>query len=188
MNGEVQDQFDLAVTKPLPITKVDDSLGKFWPDMLLPLNVFYSPLLRLRFRSSVAFCCNQINLACHRVILNSPQEAPNKLAVEIERYGLEPPLGAVYIKDCEGRQAVEGSVQFYEDSQKVFCCAIVRLPESEESPCVTLGVTLHEMCHLLGLVHSDDPGSIMYPIANVRPQILTEKDADTLKRIYGNNL
>jgi hypothetical protein len=187
MSGEVQDTFDQAVTRPLPI-KAESAMGRFWPDMVLPLDVFYSPLLRLRYRSALSCCINQINLACHRVVLNAPQEASNKLAVELERYSIDPPLGTIYVKDCEDRSTTEGSVQFYQDSKHVLCCAVVRLPESEEGPCLTLGVTLHEMGHLLGLQHDDDPGSIMFPIAKIRPQLLPNKDMDTLKRIYNNNL
>ena len=187
MSGEVQNQFDQAITKPLP-TIDNNALGKFWPDMLLPLKVFYSPLLRLRFRSSLTCCCNQVNLACHRIVLRTPEEAFNKLAVEIEQYGIDPPLGVVYVKDCEGRQVIEGSTQFYKDSNKTICCAILRLPEFEESPYMTLGVTMHELGHLLGLQHIDDPGSVMYPISKIRPQVLSERDSETLRGIYGNNL
>jgi Matrixin. len=189
MNGEVQDIFDQAVTKPLPI-KAEAAMGRFWADMCLPLEVFYSPLLRLRYRSALSSCINQINLACHRVVLNAPQEASNRLAIELEHHSIAPPLGIIYVKDCEDRKAIEGNVQFYQDDKHVLCGAVVRLPESEDGqgPCLTLGVTLHEVGHLLGLVHSDDPGSIMFPIAKIRPQLLPDRDVDTLRRIYNNNL
>ena len=187
MSGEVQDEFDQSVTKPLPRKVISGALGRFWPDMLLPLRVLYSPLLRLRFRSTFACCAHQVNLACGRCVLMDPEEAPNRLAVEIEQFDLVPPLGTVYVQDSQWRKATTGAVQLFEDDQGVLTSAIVRLPESEDTPYLTLGITVHEICHLMGLVHGDDPGSVMYSNPKVRPQILSDADADTLKRIYGKN-
>ena len=185
MSGEVQDPFDLSITKPLPKKVEGTALGRFWADMHLPLKVLYSPLLRLRFRSTFACCAHQVNLACHRMILSDPEEASNRFAVEIEQFDMVPPLGVIYVQDSQWRKATVGAVQLYEDEQGVLASAIVRLPESEDSPHLTLGITMHEVCHLLGLTHNDDPGSVMYSNPKVRPQILSDKDADTLKRIYG---
>src|ERR1019366_3593633 len=173
-DGEVRVRLDDEVTKPLPITKVRNALGKFWPDMLFPLTVLYSPLLRLRFRSALCCCCNQVNLATHRIVFSTPVEAPNRLAVEMEQFKVEPPLGSVYVKNCECRSATDGLVDLFQDCKEVIVSGIVKLPESEENPYTTLGVTMHVLGHLLGLTHSDDPGSIMYTNAKVRPQILSD--------------
>jgi predicted Zn-dependent protease len=121
------------------------------------------------------------------MILSDPEEAPNRLAVEIEQFSLVPALGIVYVQDSQWRKATRGAVQLFEDEQGVLASAIVRLPESEDSPHLTLGITMHEIGHLLGLTHGDDPGSVMYSNPKVRPQILSDKDADILKRIYGGN-
>jgi predicted Zn-dependent protease len=119
------------------------------------------------------------------MILSDPEEAPNRLAVEIEQFNLTPALGIVYVQDSQWRKATNGAVQLFEDDHGVLASAIVRLPESEETPHLTLGITMHEVGHLLGLVHNDDPGSVLYSNPKVRPQILSDRDADTLKRIYG---
>jgi hypothetical protein len=187
VTGEVHDPLDLAVTKPLPIVEADGELGRAWPDMLFPLSVLYSPGLRLRYRSAFACGCNQVNLACHRFILGVPREAPNKLAIEVENLMEEPPMGTVYVKDAERHSATEGAVQFYQGAKGVLSSAIVRLPESEESPYLTLGVTLHEICHLLGLRHNDDPGSVMYQSSKVRSQLLSDRDVKELTDLYGKN-
>ena len=187
MTGEVQDPLDLAVTKPLPSAEADSVLGRFWPDMLLPLCVLYSPGLRLRYRSAFACGCNQVNLACHRFILDIPREAPNTLAVEVENLLERPPMGTVYVKDTDRRSDTEGSVQFYLGAKGVLSSAVVRLPESEESPYLTLGVTLHEICHLLGLQHCEDPGSVMFQSSRVRSQLLTDRDVTGLTEIYGGS-
>jgi hypothetical protein len=186
-DGEVQDSIESEVTKPLLRTRPISSLCGFWPDMLLPLRVLYSPLLRLRFQSTFACCAHQVNLACGRCILMDPVEAQNRFAVEVEQFQLTPPLGTVYVQDSQWRKATTGAVQLFEDEQGVLASAIVRLPESEDTPYLTLGITMHEICHLMGLVHGDDPGSVMYSNAKVRPQILSDADAETLRRIYGKN-
>jgi hypothetical protein len=139
-----------AITEPLPIRSV---LGNPWPVSLLPLCVLYSPLLRLRFRQAFASCCQQVNDCCGRPIFDAPQEASNKLAVEIENFGIEPPLGIVYVRDREGRKATEGTVQIFHSSRNEPYAAIVRLPESEDSPYSTVGVTMQQICQLLGLTH-----------------------------------
>ena len=185
MTGEVQDEFDQSVTKPLPKKVEGNAVGRFWPDMLLPLRVLYSPLLRLRFRSTFACCAHQVNLACHRMILSDPEEAPNRLAVEIEQFQLTPALGIVYVQDSQWRKATSGAVQLFEDEQGVLASAIVRLPENEEVPYLTLGITMHEIGHLMGLDHNHDPGSVMFSTPSVRPQILSDRDAEALKKIYG---
>jgi hypothetical protein len=187
MTGEVQDEFDLSITKPLPKKVTGSALCRFWPDMLLPLRVLYSPLLRLRFQSTFACCAHQVNLACGRCILMDPVEAQNRFAVEVEQFGLTPPLGTVYVQDSQWRKATTGAVQLFEDEQGVLASAIVRLPESETTPYLTLGITMHEIGHMLGLTHNDNPGSVMYSNPKVRPQILSDADAETLKRIYGKN-
>jgi predicted Zn-dependent protease len=107
--------------------------------------------------------------------------------VEVEQFNLVPPLGIVYVQDSQWRKATVGAVQLFEDEQGVLASAIVRLPESETTPHLTLGVTIHEICHLLGLTHNDDPGSVMYSTPSVRPQILSDYDAGVLKRIYGKH-
>jgi len=186
MTGEVVNSLEDTVTKPLPITKVASGVVKYWPDMLIPIVILYSPTLRLRYRAALACCCNQINLACSRYVFDVPQEAPNKLAIEIENFGVEPPLGVVYVKDCPDRKVLDGTVQVYQDDKGVVNSAVVTLPRAEETPYLTLGVTMHELCHLLGLPHSDNPGSVMYTIARARPQLLSDADADALGNIYNN--
>jgi hypothetical protein len=174
MDGEVKDCLEEAITKPLPVIKAGSALGKFWPDMLLPLCVLYSPLLRLRFHSAFAICCNDINVACRRIIFQDPQGASKKLAFEIEGLGVEPPLGTIYVQDSEGRKATEGSVQLFQDRVGALVSAIVSLPESETDPYSTLGVTMEQVCSLLG-------------VSNVG-HVLTEEASNELKKAYNSNL
>jgi hypothetical protein len=184
--GEVQTVLDDEVTKPLPIQKVRDMSSKKWPDMAFPLTVLYSPILRLRYRYALNCCCTQINLNVGKVLFSIPAEASNKLAVEIERLKVEPPLKHIYVQDSEGRKATEGCIQLFQDTAGELVSGIVYLPESEETPYSTLSVTLHELGHLLGLQHSDDPGSVMYNNSKARLQLLSKGDSDAIRKLYNN--
>jgi hypothetical protein len=158
------------------IGTTQDSLGRIWANELLPLTVLYSPILRLRFRAAFSCCCYQVNSAGHKKILREPQEATNKLAVGIEREGLIPPKGVVYIKDCKQHNATKGVVTFYKEDESPIS-AIVELPESETSPCLTLQVTLEEICHLLGVSYIESCDS---------PEQISQQDILKINALYNS--
>lgn len=154
-----------------------------WDTVAFPLTVLYSPGLRLRYRSTWGIGTSQINQACERIIFKTGIACSRALALDIEVKLKDPPLGCVYVRDDDS-ETLDGSTIFIRDKGLVKC-AIVRLPENEVSPYLTLGVTLHEICHCLGLAHSDDPGSVMYCNAQVRPQLLTDGDIEKIIVRYG---
>lgn len=122
-----------------------------WADELLPLTILLSPILRLRYRVAVSTCVDQINAACQQIILTTPRQAENLLAVEIESGKIEPPPGVVYVKDSDNRYEKTGQVHFFTSNNYALCAAIITLPEDESSPYTTLSVTLHEFCQLFGV-------------------------------------
>jgi len=130
-----------------------------WASSLLPLQVWFSPLLRLRFRSSVSRFCHNVNLVCNRKIFAEPEEASNHHAVGIETLLQPVPVGVVYFKDANDRAAIVASIEWGDLS------AIVNLPESEESPYSTMDVT-----------------------ARVILELLVCSDLESIKKIYSNNL
>lgn len=180
---EVQDPILNETTKPLPIVKVKEFANQRWLRQLFPLTVLFSPLLRLRYRSALLHAINQIN-SVHN-LLSIPVEANNRMAVEIENLKVEPPVGVVYVCDCESRKELDSHTYFWQNEKAKLVSAVVMLPENEESPYFTNSITLHEIGHLLGLCHSEDNDSAMNPRLKSRLQALSEKDIENLRKLYG---
>ena len=176
MTGEVEQDMSEVPTRPLPV-KDTVAVGKLWPDRLLPLVILYSPILRLRYRQTVLTCIDQINSACQRIILSIPHQCENHLAVDIENMHTIPPNGFVYIRDSENRYDKEGSVRFFYDVDRVLVAAVLSLPEDENSPYVTLGVTMRKFCELLGVPHVADPDKL---------HLLSSEGETVLKALYNN--
>ena len=145
-----------------------------WSRNLLPLKILYSPLLRLRFRSAVASCVDQINTASYCCILLAPIEAPRTLAVDIEHLKHQPPTGTIYVKDSEARKATRGNIEVFKVGKDNLSSAIIRLPESEDSPFNTTAIALQELCHLLGIRENDE----------IEQQSLTLDDVALLLKLY----
>jgi hypothetical protein len=118
------------------VTDQDQTQQPKWYIGLLPLQVWYSPLLRLRYRAAVARLCRATNVIHEGIFFTPPSEAVQAIAHKIEVEREPPPDGVVYFEDSERKDAVEGSVRKYGRS------AVVNLPESEENPCSTIDVTV----------------------------------------------
>jgi len=52
-----------------------------------------------------------------------------------------------------------------------------------ESPCPTPNIALHELLHVLGFNHSENPGSIMYPVSNC-DQIVDTSIITLINKLY----
>jgi hypothetical protein len=121
----------------------DGGSQKRWQG-LLPLNVLYSPILRLRFRAALSTVMVQANDACARSVFGGPCMAANALAVLIEQQGWHNvPQRTVYVRDCESRKDTDAHVSILGDR------AIVYLPENEKSPYSTIEITTKAVLELL---------------------------------------
>jgi hypothetical protein len=158
------------------------ALKLMWDAVVFPLTVLYSPNLRLRYRCTWGIGAAQVNQACERMIFKNGIEGSKGLATAIEVKLQPPPNGCVYVKD-DSSDSLDGSTIFFYN-KGIVQAAIVSLPENETTPYLTLGITLHEIGHCLGLFHSDDPGSVMYFNAQVRSQLLSNLDIDTIFKKY----
>lgn len=156
---------------------------KKWDISVLPITVLFSPGLRLRYRCTWGTGTAQINDLVGRMVFKTGIQCNCGLAKEIEVRLKDPPLNTIYVRDDES-ETLDGSTILFAKGNTING-ALVRLPENENTPLLTLGVTLHEILHALGCQHSDDPGSIMYSKSNVRPQLLAEKDIENLIKVYG---
>ena len=157
-------------------------MNKGCQDRLLPLTVLYSPFLRLRYRCSLAKCCNTINALANKAIFQMPAEAPRNLAVELEQRKTQPPSGTVYVEDSEGRKATDSSVKTFGDVDQF--SGMVYLPESE-GELSTISVTMHALCQLLGMEQNDDNNSIMRKNSSERTKVLSEQDVKILIKVLG---
>jgi hypothetical protein len=157
-------------------------MHKGWPNCLFPLTVWYSPILRLRYRHTLGVCCDCVNTIVGRVVLSTPLEPPRSLAVAIEKNLVQPPLGTIYVEDSEGRSDTDGYVRVFEGEASNIS-GIVYLPESE-GELSTVSVTLHALCQVLGMPVCEDTSSIMCKNEAVRPHRLSEQDCQDLTTIF----
>lgn len=97
-----------------------------------PLDVLFSPLLRLRYRVAIKEAIDNINKYYSKTILKSPLELDNrKLASKIEFDHISPPLGTIYACDRHCRALNSDILIFYNDFNKIQS-AIICLPEFQE--------------------------------------------------------
>ena len=180
MTGSVIFPSEDTETTKINIKGSRDRLRFHWNQHKFPIKVLLSPQLRLRYRVAWETASEQINIVIGKSVFDHPVEACHHEAHEIEIENRRPDSNSVYVCDCRCKTSFTGSTTYYFDVNDKIDAAKVMLPESEENPFLFMGVALHEALHCLGLMHTDDPGSVMYPCACDRSQSLSREDIDLL--------
>jgi hypothetical protein len=171
-------------TEKINLKSSRDRLRFCWSKHSFPIKVLLGPQLRLRYRVAWETASDQINVVIGRVVLDKPIEACHHEAYEIEVEGHRPSTNSVYVCDCKCKTAFTGSTTYYFDANDKIDAAKVMLPEAEENPFLFMGVALHEALHCIGLMHTDDPNSVMYPVPVDRSQTLSREDMELLIKYY----
>ncbi len=154
-----------------------------WPESLLPLEVVMSPGLPTRYQRLLGPAIEEVNTVVE--LFESPVPADEALRAGVETAGFTPPRGTVYVMGDSGLEPYHGLTTVYRLPSGEAWSAIIQVPDAHANSLLAPGVMLHEVCHAAGLGHdSTDTGSVMYPVAQHRPQRITEKDAEHLRRLY----
>ena len=185
--GEVQIPAEDTETDKINLRGSRERLRFHWNQRKFPIKVLFSPNLRLRYRVAWETASEQINIVIGRVAFDHPKEACHHEAYEIEFESRRPDSNSVYVCDCKCKTSFTGSTTYYFDADDKIDAAKVMLPEAEENPFLFMGVALHEALHCLGLMHTDDPGSVMYPCACDRSQGFSREDMDLLIGHYSKS-
>ena len=185
--GEVHIPVDDIETEKIYLKASRNRLRFHWNQRKFPIKVLLSPQLRLRYRVAWETASEQINVVIGRKAFDRPLEACHHEAYEIEFESRRPDSNSVYVCDCKCKTSFTGSTTYFFDASDKIDAAKVMLPEAEENPFLFMGVALHEALHCLGLMHTDDPTSVMYPVATDRSQTLSREDIDLLIGHYSKS-